>query len=420
MEEATNSILHLIGDLSHKLSTIPTSVTKNPSSQGLSPYLEPRNNIVSKGYVVDAQLSASIREAVSEVLPQMLQNSELANINPSLIHEIKRKLFNDGLMSPESNPTATGTRNFPEYTTTGSSIHRLYWLPYTAVVNAGNLFRQRFTIQGTTLRALHFSAWGLSSRVSIKTFFSWHSKDHVTPKEHALTAENSTTILQKQTGGLSIYLFVVFRPGKYSSRVVEIDLANMSSDIEFFRVLRETHAAQRTRLQRFLSHKRVTEVKFASFKISRKGFAHIKSIGADLGPYPSPDNKNYHYSPKPPQLIPPVGQRHMAWLLAHPEYAKDELIVLDRLPKSSVRLRELLQDRNSIMPQYGLSIAEDLDLKKIAVLLFFATSATSVIIGALWSMYGWDIQSSFAVGSYILTLLTVGFTSVQAMIEYVE
>lgn len=128
---------------------------------------------------------------------------------------------------------------------------------------------------------------------------------------------------------------------------------------------------------------------------------------------PPPEHQEYKYAPAPPDVIPPVGDRHMMHLFQHPECADDEMLCLNRFPK---KLKEKLKCAKGINPGWGLQFVEGWDLRKIWILVFILFGMGSLVLGVLWAVYKHSIQDAFAIAAYMLTFATLTVGVMQALL----
>jgi hypothetical protein len=110
----------------------------------------------------------------------------------------------------------------------------------------------------------------------------------------------------------------------------------------------------------------------------------------------------------PPEMIPPIGERHLLHLFQHPDCVNEDSICIDQVPK---KLRELLKCSGGVNPSRDYSSLRIGSRRRFdsLPLCFFRTR--SFLIGVLWAVYKHSVQDSFAIASYM-----VAFGTLQALL----
>lgn len=179
------------------------------------------------------------------------------------------------------------------------------------------------------------------------------------------------------------------------------------SDKCLFKLLRENYRSIRGRLTSRISLRTLKSIKFVHFEMYQSLLVDVRR----LDDIPPPDHVEYCYTPAPPEIIPPIGERHLLHLFQHPDCADEGSICLDRFPK---KLKEKLWCKEGVNPGWGLLLLEDWDWKKIWMIAFVMFGLGSLLIAVLWSVYGHSIQNAFVIATYVLALGTITIGALQA------
>jgi hypothetical protein len=140
---------------------------------------------------------------------------------------------------------------------------------------------------------------------------------------------------------LSLFLLTCLSIGKYATGLFQLDLnqpAPIVSDRQFLEMLRAKYCEIRTAWRRrLLSLQTLTSIEFVQFELHRKSLVDIRKRN-DIPPDDRKDE--YHYSPLPAEVIPPVSKNFLMHALHHPEDVDQEPVCLTRFPK---RVKQRLQ-----------------------------------------------------------------------------
>lgn len=158
-----------------------------------------------------------------------------------------------------------------------------------------------------------------------------------------------------------------------------------------------------------MSLRTLESIKFVHFEMYRSSLVDVRKVDN----VPPPGHVEYRYAPAPPELIPPIGERHLLHLFQHPDCADEESICVGRFPK---KLKERLQCKGGVNPGWGLQFVEGWHWKKIWIIGFVFFALGRLLVGVLWSVYGHSIQNAFAIASYMVALGTVSVGTLQALL----
>lgn len=208
-----------------------------------------------------------------------------------------------------------------------------------------------------------------------------------------------------------LFLLLCYSQGRYATKLLQLDLVTLqvTSDKALFKLLRCNYASMRCRLSSWFSLRTLVGIKFVQFELYRSLLVDVRKTD-DV---PPPTEKNYRYRPAPPEIIPPVGERHLLHLFENPECAEDDEQCLLRFPK---KLKEKLKCNSGVSPGWGLQFIEGWDIKKIWIIVFVFFGFGSLLIGVLWACFQHSIQDAFAIAGYIVAFATVSVGTIQALL----
>lgn len=229
---------------------------------------------------------------------------------------------------------------------------------------------------------------------------------HSLPKAPAVASTNQATPLPQDL----LFLLLCYSEGRYATKLLQLDLISLAatSDKTLFKLLRSNYYSMRRPWLSFFSLRALEWIKFVHFEMYRSELVDVRKIN-DI---PPPEHQEYKYAPAPPDVIPPVGDRHMMHLFQHPECADDEMLCLSRFPK---KLKEKLRCAKGVNPGWGLQFVEGWDFRKIWIVVFMLFGLGSVVLGVLWAVYKHSIQDAFAISSYMLTFAALSVGLMQAL-----
>jgi len=208
-----------------------------------------------------------------------------------------------------------------------------------------------------------------------------------------------------------LLLCVPFR--KHANKLLNIDTTTPpSSDIAFFRLLRQKYADNRGRFRNIFSVRALSEIRFVQFEVLRNDLADLQEF--DLVP-PETQRDNYLYRPMPAIRKPPVGKDIMMHSYDHPEHAAELPVCFSKVPRK-------LKERLSAAPAtgssegWGICFVEGVSWTRVCALGFVGFSA-SLIFAVSWTLVRGDIQGAFGVASYMLGALALGLGALQGALE---
>ncbi|KAI9707376.1 MAG: hypothetical protein M1836_000337 [Candelina mexicana] len=210
----------------------------------------------------------------------------------------------------------------------------------------------------------------------------------------------------------SLYLLLCIPYKKRATKLLHLNVCTVMSDQLLFPILKDNYHHMRGKWSCALSLKSLRTIQFVQFEMYKSELVDIRKVD-DI---PLEDRLNeYRYRPRPPDLIPPVGENHLMHLYEHPHDAEATAICLDRFPKK-LRERLLVCPSRGTGLGWGIHFVEGWHLGKIW-LLAFAVVLGSLLFGICWAVLKHDLQGAFGVSCYMLAFLALTAGSVQAAAE---
>ena len=210
-----------------------------------------------------------------------------------------------------------------------------------------------------------------------------------------------------------LFLLLCHDEGRWATRLLQLDLvtSQASSDQTLFRILRYNYQSMRGKWRSKLSLRTLSWIKFVHFEMYGSEFVDVRKVD-DV---PPPNHAEYIYAPAPPDIMPPIGYKHMMHLYHHPECAGTDSICISRFPK---KLKEKLRccPIKGVNPGWGLQFVEGWDEKKIWTIVFVIFILGSLLVAMMLLIFGRSLQDAFSVAAYMATTATVTIGFVQAVL----
>lgn len=195
---------------------------------------------------------------------------------------------------------------------------------------------------------------------------------------------------------------------RWAKKLHQLDMCNLQSDQVFFLSLRKQYSLmQKSRpLTSFARFRRVNSLDFVKFEVYRNEFVDIH----DNPSVPDREDKehakqNYTYDPLPAHSNPPIGPNLLMHMFQHPEHADAEPVLYRKIPKKLHAKLEPCPVKGSAIG-WGVHFTEGVDW--VVLFAYGCIGFSSALVFAMaWSIARGDIQSGFAVGSFMVTF--VGF-----------
>jgi len=225
-----------------------------------------------------------------------------------------------------------------------------------------------------------------------------------------------------------LYLLLCVPWKCHATRMLNVDLRQVVSDMHFFRLLRDQYAESKT-WKRLLSPRSLSAIRFvevgphssvvlvtkltsAQFELHAKDLADIRQFDAIP---PARRSNEYTYTPLPADHVPPIGQNLLRHLYDHPEDANALPVCFRKVPKK-------LKDRLVVSPTHGVStgwgivFVERISWAKLS-LMGLSGVMLSLTFGVIWTVLRQDIQGGFGVASFMLTIFIAGVGAAQGLLE---
>lgn len=112
---------------------------------------------------------------------------------------------------------------------------------------------------------------------------------------------------------------------------------------------------------------------------------------------------NYIYNPLPAELNPPIGTNLLMHLYQNPEHADVEPVMYNKIPKK-------LRDKLQVCPVKGSAVGWGVHFTEgVDWLVLFSCGCVgflfALVFSVAWSIARGDIQSGFAMGSFIVAFV---------------
>ena len=227
-----------------------------------------------------------------------------------------------------------------------------------------------------------------------------HAADQERKSESSALSEN-----------LFLLLCIPYR--KHGTRLVNMDLADLDSDVTLFRTLRREYQTIRGRWASYFSLWKMAEIQFVKFGLHKHQLVDIKEKN-DLPPVTL--KNEYRYQPIPAETIPPIGKNHLMHLYEHPDHADDLPFCLERIPKKLRDQLRLCQHQAPGLVGWGVYFAEGFNWPKFWIFGSVVLSL-SVLFGVCWSTLRHDVQGGFGVTACMMVAVTFTTGVVQAAVE---
>ena len=196
------------------------------------------------------------------------------------------------------------------------------------------------------------------------------------------------------------------------SKLYQPSLMNVNSDRAFFHLLARSYQTSRSRLKRLLSLKTIRSIKFVQLEMYRSKVVDIRKVDS----IPPAEDDAYIYDPKPPDLIPPVGENLMMHLLAHPEDADErDMVALKRVPKKNNVLAACPVRGTGL--GWGIHFVEGWCFGYFWFFTLLLAVLGSLVFLVCWAVLKQDLQGASGVAGYILAVSTVLMGTLQVAIE---
>jgi hypothetical protein len=201
----------------------------------------------------------------------------------------------------------------------------------------------------------------------------------------------------------------------HANKLLNIDTTTPpSSDVAFFRLLRQSYTKNRGQFRNFFSIRALSKIRFVHFDAFRNDLVDVRKL--DCIP-PETQKDNYRFEPLPDKYEPPpIGKNRMRHLYDYPDHADE--VLLDCFSRVPRKLRERLSVAPGIGSRegWGICFIEGVSWPRVCALGLVGVLA-STIFGIAWTVVQKDIQGGFGVASYMLGVLVLGLGALQGAFE---
>ncbi|KAH0539019.1 hypothetical protein FGG08_004413 [Glutinoglossum americanum] len=185
------------------------------------------------------------------------------------------------------------------------------------------------------------------------------------------------------------YLLTCINSGRFATRVYHTQLRDVKNDQQLLTRLRAEYQKIRgSALRSVFSLKDVNAINFIQFELRPNTLVDC----LQKNQLPPAKNTEYIYAPRPPMVIPPIGERYLMHIYTHPCDAPTDTTCLDRLPKKYERLSLGLTSENR---GWGIYFVEGVHLPKTLLVLVGLLSIGGVVFGVYWTVVERDIQGAW-------------------------
>ncbi|KAG8157376.1 hypothetical protein KVR01_012760 [Diaporthe batatas] len=214
----------------------------------------------------------------------------------------------------------------------------------------------------------------------------------------------SRTTANRQDNHTRVLLCLPFM--RWAKKLYQIDTCNVRSDQSFFLSLREQYslACRSRRWSSLTRPRRVVSMEFVKFEVYKNELIDVH----DCPSVPDRDDQdqakmNYTYNPLPAELNPPIGTNLLMHLYQNPTHADVEPFMYRKIPKKLGDRLAACPDKGSAVG-WGVRFTEGVDWSVLfcygCVGFLFA-----LVFAMAWSIARGDIQSGFAVGSFMVAFV---------------
>ncbi|KAF2855319.1 hypothetical protein T440DRAFT_209539 [Plenodomus tracheiphilus IPT5] len=206
------------------------------------------------------------------------------------------------------------------------------------------------------------------------------------------------------------FMLLCFRVKKYLTRRHDLGLSRVSSDRELFSAFRrEYHSRRSGWLHRTWSLRTVQRINFVKFVLRPR--REIDGLEPGM---PTAQELHYTYDPRPPGLIPPIGNNMLMHRFNSPEACYNDDICLKQIPKR-VNERPTPGIAPDLHTGWGLHFEEGLDFERICFVLLGAF-VSSGLFGLIWAVCKGSLQDGFTVAGFVASGEAVAVASLQLLI----
>jgi hypothetical protein len=204
----------------------------------------------------------------------------------------------------------------------------------------------------------------------------------------------------------ALFLPVCIEKPNGSTILIQINVAGITSDSYLFACLRQHYLSIRGRWVPYLKFHRLECINFVQFELWPSDEVDVQPFYDQRAVPPPSMADEYEFAAAP--VIPPISSSRLMHLWKSPGHPDGSgQTCLDRFPKRRrERLYVSLGERPAI--GWGIHLVEGLDWVLIWMLIFIVVLIGSFVFRIMYSVLDHDIQSAFAISSYVISFFTLG------------
>ncbi|KAF2235004.1 hypothetical protein EV356DRAFT_133099 [Viridothelium virens] len=242
------------------------------------------------------------------------------------------------------------------------------------------------------------AGYGLFEWVKGLMSFQYRSKQPALPqhRDNTPNRQQPTPLMRDTRVGDLEFLLLCVPHRRHGTKMINVDVVDISSDVDFFLLLRRQYHSRRGRF----------------FEAYVNNLADIHKLDS----IPSESMRDeYTYYPMPAEHIPPIGPNMLKHLYDHPEEAKAINFCFRKVPKKRKEKLVACPIRGS-RTGWGIQYIEGIHWLEALICGLLAITL-STVTGIGWSVLRDDVQGGFTIASFMLTALTCLMGLIQSHLE---
>ncbi|MCJ1387086.1 hypothetical protein MMC17_010215 [Xylographa soralifera] len=196
-----------------------------------------------------------------------------------------------------------------------------------------------------------------------------------------------------------LFLLMCVNHSAWACKLIQENASGIASDQQFFRIIRAAHQAGRRNFLSWFRLQKLKSIRSVQFEVFKNYLVAITKVPD----YPPPAHIR-EYKPCYHSTNPPVGENLLTHYYHHPHDADDALVWFHRIPKK-LRQRVVIDSEQRAALGWGMYFVEGFDWTKYWILSILVLLVSS-LVGICYSVLADDVQSGFAVASFLMTLFT--------------
>jgi hypothetical protein len=219
-------------------------------------------------------------------------------------------------------------------------------------------------------------------------------------RNSALKSAPSNTLEQPE----QLYLLVCIERINGSVGLAQVDVCNIFTDKALFSCLRHQYRSIRGKWLSLLSFRCLQSINFVQFELWGGGSVDIKDYADEKMLPPATESHQYKFDVC--NTIPPIGPGQLLHLWNSPNHPDGTgQTVLGRFPKK--KHERLYVGPNDTVYGWGIHLVEGPNWVLIWFIIFIVVLIGSCVFSIAYSVLQHDIQSAFAISSYVISFATL-------------